>query len=267
MDDSVLQEEIAAAEAYEGLHVPALFQRWAKRVLDAARVEPGHRVVDVACGTGVIAREAATRVGPTGSVAGVDIGPGMLEVARRIAPAVEWREGAAESLPYEDRSFDAAVSQFGLMFFSDRRRAVREMLRVLVPDGRLAVAVWERLENSEAYPIEVELLERIAGTAAADALRAPFVLGDSEELAELFESEGVASVGITTLSGTARFPSVRTMVEADLRGWLPVMGVLLEEGQIQHILAEAEEALREYVTPEGQVVFDTPAHIVSGARP
>lgn len=266
MTDPALQDQIAAAEAYETLHVPALFQQWARRVLDAARVEPGNRVLDVACGTGVVAREAAVRVGPTGFVAGVDIGPGMLEVARRIAPAVEWREGSAESLPYEDCGFDAVVSQFGLMFFSDRRAAVGEMLRVLVSGGRLAVAVWERLENSEAYPIEVEILERIAGSRAADALRAPFVLGDTQELTELFESVGAEDVRITTSSGTARFPDVRTMVEADLRGWLPVMGVTLEESMIARILLEAESALLRYVTADGQVVFDAPAHIVTAAR-
>lgn len=265
MDDLILEDQIAAAQAYQELHVPALFQQWAARVLDAVQVEPGHRVLDVACGTGVLAREAATRVGPAGFVAGVDPDPGMLAVAERLAPSVEWRQGAAESLPYPDRRFDAVVSQFGLMFFTDRRRALREMLRVSAPGGSLAVAVWDRLENSAAYPIEVELLERLAGSRAADALRAPFVLGDPSGLIRLFESAGVKSVAMETRHGTARFPSLRSMIEADLRGWLPVMGVVLEEQQIQRILAEAESALREYVTPDGQVMFDSPAHIIKGA--
>jgi SAM-dependent methyltransferase len=215
----------------------------------------------------VLAREAAARVGTTGMVAGIDPGPGMLAVAERLAPTVEWRQGTAESLPYADQTFDAVVSQFGLMFFTDRRQALREMVRVLTPGGQLAVAVWDALENSPAYPIEVALLEAIAGQPAADALRAPFVLGDRKELATLFHSAGVDSVAIASRTGTARFPSIRTMVEADLRGWLPVMGVLLEEEQIQDILAEAERALLRYVTAEGEVVFDSPAHIISGTRP
>ncbi len=261
---SDLEQQTAAAEAYEGLHVPALFGQWAPRVLDAARLEPGQRLLDVACGTGVLAREAAARLGGTGFVAGVDPGPGMLAVAARLAPGVEWRAGMAESLPYPDAAFDAVVSQFGLMFFNDRRGALREMLRVLRPGGRLAVAVWDSLENSAAYPEEVELLERLAGRPAADALRAPFVLGDVAELGALFESAGVGSVAITTHTGTARFPSIRTMVEADLRGWLPVMGVVLEEELILQILDEAESALASYVTEDGQVEFDSPAHIVTG---
>ena len=191
----------------------------------------------------------------------------MLAVAERLAPTVEWKQGTAESLPYPDRSFDAVVSQFGLMFFTDRRKALREMVRVLRPGGRLAVAVWDTLENSPAYPVEVALLERIAGPSAAEALRAPFVLGDPRELTALFESAGVASIRITTRTGTARFPCIRSMVEADLRGWLPVMGVQLKEEQIRRILEESESALLRFVTEQGQVVFESPAHIITGTRP
>ena len=267
MDEPNLADQIAGARAYEGLHVPALFKQWCPRVLDAAGVGPGHRVLDVACGTGVLAREAAIRVGPAGRVAGVDPGRGMLAVAGELAPNVEWQEATAESLPYADRSFDAIVSQFGLMFFSDRSQALREMIRVLKPGGRLAVAVWDSLENSAAYPVEVAVLDRLAGEAAANALRAPFVMGDKDALIALFEDSGVESVGIETVNGTARFPSIRTMVEADLRGWLPVMGVFLNEDRIQRILEAAETALAEYVTAAGDVVFNAPAHIVTGFRP
>jgi SAM-dependent methyltransferase len=190
----------------------------------------------------------------------------MLHVARRLAPAVEWRQGVAESLPFPDESFDAVVSQFGLMFFGDRREAIRQALRVLTPAGRLAVAVWASLEDMPAYATEVELLERFAGPRAADALRAPFVLGDRQQLAALFADGGVASVSITTKRGMAKFPSVRVMVEADLRGWLPVMGVVLPEEQIAGILEEAEHVLEPHVTPDCTVAFPTVAHVVAGTK-
>ena len=261
------QEQVAAARAYEDLFVKGLFQEWTSRVMDAAQIRSGHRVLDVACGTGVLARDAAMRVQPTGFVAGLDPIPGMLALAEQITPTVDWWEGVAESLPFPDQSFDTVVSQFGLMFFSDRRQAISEMLRVLKPQGQLAVAVWDSIDRIPAYLIEVDLLERVAGKRAADALRAPFVLGDREKLATLFENAGTPSVEIRTQHGTARFPSIRIMVEADLRGWLPVMDVILTEEQIQNILEEAEEDLRPYLNSDGSVEFKTSAHIISVKKP
>jgi len=262
----VLQDQIDAAKAYEALMVPALFGQWASKVADAAQIRQGQRVLDVACGTGILAREAVSRTGPSGFVAGVDPSPGMLEVAKQLAPAVEWRQGVAESLPFPDQSFDAVVSQFGLMFFSDRREALRQALRVLIPEGNLAVAVWDALDNIPAYAAEVALLERLAGRQAADALRAPFVLGDRQDLVSLFADAGVASVEVTTDQGRAQFPSAGVMVEADLRGWLPVMGVVLSEEQIARVLEQAERVLRPYVTADGTAVFDTSVHIVTGKK-
>lgn len=258
---------VEAAWAYEGLHVEALFRQWTTPVLAAAAVSTGDRVLDVACGTGVLARAAVSAVGPDGAVNGLDIGPGMLAVAEELEPRVRWVEGDAGALPFDDDEFDAVVCQFGLMFFPDRVQAIREMLRCVRPGGRVAVAVWETLDRSEVYPLTVDLLRRRAGDAAADALRAPFVLGNTDELRSLFEEAGVARVAIDTQHGTARFPSVRSMVEADLRGWLPVMGVQLDESGIEQILGEAEELLARFVTADGTMVFDAPAHVVSVESP
>lgn len=266
MGEPGLDAQIDAARAYEALMVPALFGQWAPQVADAAQIRPGQRILDLACGTGILAREAASRTGPNGFVAGLDPSPGMLEVARQLAPAVEWRQGVAESLPFPDQSFDAVVSQFGLMFFSDRRAALHQAFRVLAPEGGLAVAVWDALDNIPAYTAEVALLERLAGRQAADALRAPFVLGERQALVGLFAEAGFASVEATTVRGLARFPSVRVMVEADLRGWLPVMGVALPEAQIARILVEAEQVLAPYVASDGTAVFDISAHIITGKK-
>lgn len=266
MNDVPLQAQVDAATAYEEVFVPALFREWAPRVVAASQLRPGQRVLDVACGTGVLAREAASRVGPTGSVAGLDVNPGMLAVAARHAPGLEWRQGTAETLPYADQSFDAVVSQFGLMFFTDRPKALREMLRVVTPGGRLTVAVWDSLGQMPAYAAEVALLERIGGREAADALRAPFALGEQQQLAALFAGVRMTSVSVTTHRGTGRFPTIRSMVEADLRGWLPAMGVVLQEERIRRILEEAEHVLRPYLTPDGQVAFDSSAHIVTGTK-
>lgn len=259
-----LQEQVAAAQAYEDLFVPGLFRQWAPTLAQAARLAPGKRVLDVACGTGILARELVTRVGPSGSVAGLDPMPGMLAVARRIAPHIEWVPGAAEHLPFPDSAFDAVVSQFGLMFFADRTGALQEMLRVLRPGGHLAVAVWDSLDNIPAFAAEVAVLDRVAGPAAANALRAPFVLGDKTELARLAYAAGIAQPTVRTHPGTACFPSIRSLVEADLRGWLPVMGVMLEEQVIQRVLDEADRALRGFADAQGRAVFQVSAHVLSG---
>ena len=259
-------EEVSAATAYGSLLVPALFQEWAPRVADAAHIGAGDRVLDIACGTGVLEREVARRVGDMGSITGLDASEGMLAVAERLAPDISWRQGSAEVLPFPDQCFDAVVSQFGLMFLPDRGKALGEMLRVLRRGGRLAIAVWGYLERMPAYAREVELVERIAGERAGDALRLPFALGDRRELAKLLEGAGIASREVVTERGVARFPDIQSMVEADLRGWLPAMGVMLAEEQVREILAEAEEVLGGYRDETGRVVFESVAHIVTARK-
>ncbi len=254
---------VAAAWAYEGLHVGALFDQWVEPVLDAAAVSPGHDVLDVACGTGVLARGALARVRPGGSVTGLDIGQGMLAVAEAVEPGVRWVEGSAGDLPFDDHDFDAVVSQFGLMFFPDRTAAIREMARCTRSGGPIVAAVWDALERNGAYPLVVDLLERRAGPDAADALRAPFALGETDHLRRLFDEAGAPATSIDTEVGTARFPDVRTLVGAELRGWLPIMGIVLDEELIERILTEAEEVLAHLVTADGEVVFDAPAHIIT----
>ena len=124
-----------AARIYDAFFVPALFAEWAQPVCDVAEIKSGDRVIDIACGTGVAAREAAKRSGRRGKVTGIDRNPGMLAVAREQAPHIDWLEGRAEALPFTESSFDAALCQFGLMFFADQALALSEMKRVIGPDG------------------------------------------------------------------------------------------------------------------------------------
>ena len=266
MADEAAPADVAAAEAYEAGLVPALMQEWAPRLVAAAGIARGHHVLDVACGTGVLARTVSAVVAPTGSVTGLDLNPGMLAVARARRPDLAWRQGTAVDLPFPDASFDAVVSQFGLMFFPDQVRALREMWRVLKPGGRLAVAVWASLADTPAYEIETELIERHAGFVAGAGLRMPFSLGDRAAVQALFDKAGVPLASLATLPGTGRFPSVRTMVEADLVGWLPTMGVHLSPETIETILQEAERLLQPYVTANGSVEFASPAQVAVAER-
>ena len=263
-----MQRDTDAAASYHELLVPALMDEWAPRVADAAAIRQGDRVLDVACGTGVLARAAASRAGSTGAVTGLDFSPGMLAVAARVSPGLRWQQGTAEALPFPDQSFDAVVSQFGLMFFPDRVGALREMMRVLVPGGRLAVAVWGSLADTPAYAAEVALVDRLAGATAAEALRSPFVLGEPARMTELFAAAAIPGARIRSQQGRGRFSSIRIMLEADLRGWLPLMGVVLADDLIEEILRQAEIVVEPFVTHEATgVAFASPAVLATAAKP
>ncbi len=255
------QVSTSAADIYEEFYLPAMFLEWTPRMAAAAGVEPNQRVLDVACGTGVLARALAERVKPGGTATGLDINEGMLAVARRKAPGIDWRHGAAEALPFDDAGFDAVVSQFGLMFFHDRAKAIGEMLRVLRPGGRLAVAVWDSLDRTPAYRAFVGLLERLFGAGTAEALRSPFVLGDTAALRALFRDAGAPDVRVVTHEGAGRFPSIESWVFTDVKGW--TAADLIDEAGYRRLLGEAERELRTFVAPNGTVAFAMSAHIVT----
>ncbi len=231
---------------------------------DAANLRQGDRVLDVACGTGIVARAALERVGAHGRVVGVDLNEDMLAVGRAKGPAVAWRHGDAESLPFDDGSFDVVACQFGLMFFADRVAALREMWRVLAPGGRLVVATWDGLESSDGYSAWIALVEEQLGPTAAVGLRSPFVLGDTSLLRSLFADAGVRNATLNTMDGWGTFPSVEAWVTVDIKGW--VLAEHVDEAQLTRLLATAKERLAPFVNPEGRPAFRSPAHIVTATK-
>ncbi|MCA9839555.1 MAG: class I SAM-dependent methyltransferase [Trueperaceae bacterium] len=255
------QVNTSAAEVYEEFFLPALFQDWAQPVIKAAQIQAGQCVLDVACGTGVLARAALEAVNSSGKVTGLDINESMLEVARIKAPAVEWYKGQAEQMPFDVEQFDAVISQFGLMFFEDKPAALKEMMRVLKVGGRLAVAVWNRLEHTPGYAAMTELLRRLFGDEAAKSLEAPYILGDVTQLETLFSQAGMPGVGISTIKGIARFASIDAWVHTDIKGW--ILADRIDEKQYQTLLSVAQKDLASFVTNEGTVIFDAPAHIIT----
>ena len=249
------------AEVYETEFVPALFQPFADTVLAAAVVASGQRVLDVACGTGALARVAAARVGPNGAVIGLDANADMLAVAQRVAPAIDWMHGRAEALPLPDASVDAVVSQFGLMFFDDRVAALREMQRVLRPGGRLAVAVCDAVERSPGYGALAALLLELFGAPVADAFRAPFAIGDAALLAGLARRAGLEQAEVLSRSAGVRFGSIDALVSAE-RACIWTLGGLLDDAQFARLRHEARRVLAPFVQPDGSVTFEMPALLI-----
>ncbi|MCF7483734.1 class I SAM-dependent methyltransferase [Vibrio sp. J1-1] len=262
MRELTLRELETTAEAYEKRLAPVMFKNWAYRLADIAEIKEGQDALDVACGTGILTRVIADRVGSTGLVVGVDANPGMLAVGKRITPEVDWREGYAESLPCEDNSFDAVLCQFGLMLFSSPKVALQEMSRVLRPDGKLVVAVFGSLDNLPAYKAIADVYEHVVNESVGNALRMPFSMGDKDTLTSLFNSAGIRAARTTTESEVVCFSSIREMVLSDVKGWFPFAGIDLDEDTINAVTKEAEIALKAFQSSEGNVKFEVPVQIV-----
>jgi SAM-dependent methyltransferase len=254
------QLSASAAEVYDAFFVPALFEQWTEVVLDVGDVRSGHRVLDVGCGTGVLARAAHVRVGVHGHVTGVDPNEGMLTVARRAGPDIEWQPGLAEQLPYPDHSVDRTVSQFALMYFTDPEGALREVCRVTRPEGRVAFAVWDRLDNNRGYARLATLVEELFGSDAADAIRVPFHMGDPETLLAL-ATTALAEPTVTRHPGVARFESVEAWVHTEIRGW--TLADSIDDHGFTTLLDAAQEQLSDLAT-DSRVAFDVSALVVSG---
>jgi ubiquinone/menaquinone biosynthesis C-methylase UbiE len=261
MDTATAARVANPAEIYDQSFVPALFARWGRVVAEAARIAPGDRVLDVACGTGALTLAAAERAGPSGAVTGLDANPAMLDVARTKPVRVDWQEGRAEDLPFADATFDAVVSQFGMMFFDDPARALVEMRRVLTPGGRVAVAVFDAIDTSPGYDALAHLLDRLFGREVGDALRAPFALGDATHLHQLAQT---AFPGATVVQheGTVTFPSVADLIETE-HACIWTLGGLIDDHQAEQLKREAERELLPFVGADGAVAFKMPALILT----
>lgn len=247
-----------AAEIYEKQFVPALFGQFAPLLVASSAVGRGDRLLDVASGTGVVTR-AAIEAGAF--VTAVDINAGMNDVARRLAPGGEFHCAPAEALPFEDARFDAVICQFGLMFFSDREKAVAEMVRVTKPGGRISIAVFDAWENSPGYCDLIPLIGEIVGIDAAEALKAPFCLGNTDQLASLLEAGGLPGARIVRHEGTVRQPSLDCWLDTEIGGW--TLASMVDAGKMQALKTVAEQRLSACVTAQGAVEFPAPAYFAT----
>jgi ubiquinone/menaquinone biosynthesis C-methylase UbiE len=250
-----------SAEAYESVFVPALFEPWAQMLVDAAGVVAGDRILDVACGTGIVARMAADRVGAGGSVVGIDRNPAMLAVAERLRPDIEWREGDATGLPFLARSFDIVFCQAALMFFADPQRALREMARAIKDDGTVAIQVWDRLKDQPAYRPFIDAAARSARADATSLLSSYFSRGDLSALQGLLRAGGLWPVVTRTRSTNLRFGSVDAFVMTEVQG--TPLGERLTGDELSRIVEGSRAALRAFTSADGTLDIPIRGHVIT----
>ncbi|HEY7554023.1 MAG TPA: methyltransferase domain-containing protein [Candidatus Binatia bacterium] len=255
-----------ASAGYERVMVPAVFGPWAKDLLDTAGVASGMRVLDVACGTGIVARLAAPQVGPTGRVVGLDSNEAMLAVARAqpmpMGAQVEWRHGDTTKLPFPDEQFDSVLCQHGLQYVPDRTAALREMKRVLATGGRLALSVFSQ---SIGYQIFEQTAAKFVGEQAAAIMREPFALNNLDELSGLLRMMELSAMEMHTKTLPARFPSASDFIEYQLGGRLANAVSTLSDEIRTALVAALRKAFEPYVGPDG-LAFPMEAHVVLARR-
>jgi ubiquinone/menaquinone biosynthesis C-methylase UbiE len=235
------------AQVYEDYLVPHMFRPFARDLVRRAAPQPRERVLDVGCGTGVVARLAAPHVGSAGSVTGIDPNAAMLAVARQCAAdeglAIVWHEGDATSLPFADTSFDLVLCHQALQFVANRVAAAREIQRVLAPDGRALIATWSPIE---ATPV-IAALDRIATAhLGVSGWTVPFSMGGADALGSLLREAGCASVEVESMGMTLRMPSYREYIGQQVRGAMAVVPALwgLSPAERDALVATIEAELR-----------------------
>lgn len=243
-------------------------------MLDAAGVQPGMQVLDVACGAGSQTLRAASRVGPSGQVTATDISRTMLDHVRRTAieaglTNVDTAEGAAEELDLPAASFDAAICRLGVMLFADPAGAVRSVRAALKPVGRFAALVFTTPSNNPFMVTPMTVLLRHAN-AEPPAAGQPglFALGGDGVLRGLLSDCGFADVTISTVTAPIRFATLDDAVSMFQEAAGAYRAVVAHLSEMERAAAwdEVRERLTEFES-DGGVEAELEFIIGSGARP
>jgi ubiquinone/menaquinone biosynthesis C-methylase UbiE len=255
---------------YERYLVPAVTLPWALDLVERVGVRLGERVLDVACGTGVVARVAASAVGAGGRVAALDVNREMLEVGRSLpAPAgapIEWHEASALALPFGDAEFGVVLCQLGLQFFPHRATALLEMRRVLAPAGRAGASVFSTIERNPAAHALSDAVDRSFGSGASHAKRSEHSVADPVELHDMVVTAGFADVRIETVTRTVRFASVEEWVRIQFAATpLAALTAGRDLGQREQAVAvvttDVADALAGYTQDDDGFAFPQEVHV------
>lgn len=264
----------SAPELYERYIVSTLTAALAQDLVTLVVLTPGEHILDVACGTGTVTRQAAQAVGPTGQVIGLDVNAGMLRVARTLSPpentTVTYRESSALALPFPEATFHVVLCQHGLEFFPDRGHSVQEMWRVLRPEGRAGLRVWRALEHQAFHIAVLVALDRHLwggqdAPSRTDFVQ-PFSFGDAKQLHAVVMEACFRDIDIRVSTMPIRLGANAT----DLLGYLSALPVgskiaAMEETARKAMLQEVMTALHPFVEAE-EFVIPAESHIVLARR-
>lgn len=263
---SYAMNQLSFPEMYEQWLVGPLFRPWAEVILEEVALTPGDRFLDIACGTGIVARLARERLGDTGHVVGIDVSPQMLAVARAAAPGVDWREGNATALPlHNGEQFDVVACQQGLQFFPDKPAAARQMRRALAPGGRLAVATWRPLHEIRF----VQDLHRVAERHLGAIIDQRHSFGDAAPLEALLREAGIRDVRSKTMSRTVRFKDgaiflrLNTMALVGMSAVSKQMSDDERNRMVAAILSDSAAVLVPYTDDSG-LAFEISSNVATG---
>ena len=193
----------------------AMQEPWTEDLILQAGCKDGDRVLDVACGPGLVAGKVNQVSRATCKITGIDVNEVMLNAARRSLPDIDWQLGSATELPFDDGTFDVVFCQQGLQYFPDRAKGMREIRRVLAPGGKLAVNVWGPLERQPFDVIYREGLRAFFGPDALNPSTLGFSLSTYGELHTLAEDAGFTDINVRFENRTARYPDIQEF----LTGW------------------------------------------------
>ena len=266
MSEAQLFAAMTFPEIYERVLVQPLFRPFAEELVAELEPVPDDSLVDVACGTGIVARVARQKLGSSAHVVGIDVAPAMLAVARQVEPSIEWREGNATSLPIgEGERFSLLTCHQGLQFFPDKASAVREMRRVLAPKGRVAIATWRSLHE---VPVALEL-NTIAERHVGRIVDARHSFGDANALTTLLRDAGFRDVRVRTVSHDVRFSDGALFARLNA---MAVIGMSekgkaltdAERGELAVQIAADSRDTIERLTRNGEWVFPLSTNIAIG---
>jgi ubiquinone/menaquinone biosynthesis C-methylase UbiE len=245
---------------------PKIMEPWTDDLISSANCRDGDRVLDVACGTGIVANRINLVTRKLCAVTGIDLNEGMLSVARRN-PQIEWHQGSVVEMPFEPASFDVVLCQQGLQYFPDRPAAMRGMTRVLSAGGRLALNVWGALERQPFQTAVIAGIGNFLGSEAKAAFDTAFSLNTAEELRRLANDAGLQNIRVRFEHRTLRYPVPAGLV-VGFMGATPVTAqfAALPDDRREAFIAYVVEQLAGYVDDAGLAV---PAenHFLTALKP